>query len=153
MHTFSRMNSAVKVLTKVRGQKRLFLECDQRRDQAIIKALKIYFRKFCRKSKTRNFNLDFYLNNSDGSCPVPLLFFSLPLKWLILRQNETQRTRLGLPSISDWVFYPYPQSCTDGLTTGVSWRHNQIFWRRYVFIFYRYGASRTRTLRYYYKST
>ena len=50
------------------GDTRLFLECEQKRDQARSKALEIYFRQFCRKSNTRIFNLDFYSTNSVG-CP------------------------------------------------------------------------------------
>ena len=34
----------------------------------------------------------------------------LPLKWLILCQNETQRSYLGLPLLPYWGFYPYSQS-------------------------------------------
>ena len=56
------------VLTKWGSRLGLFLECDQKRDQAKSKALEIYFRKFCLTSNTRNFNLDFYLRNSFG-CP------------------------------------------------------------------------------------
>ena len=35
---------------------------------------------------------------------------SLPLTWLILHQNETERTCLWLPSLPQWVFYPYCRS-------------------------------------------
>ena len=49
-------------------ESRLSLDCDQKRDQAKIKALEIYFRKWCRKPNARNFNLDFYSSNSVG-CP------------------------------------------------------------------------------------
>ena len=41
---------------------RLFLKCDQKRDQAKSKALEISFWKFCRKSNTKYFSLDFYLS-------------------------------------------------------------------------------------------
>ena len=47
---------------------KLFLKYDQKREQAKSKILELYFRKFGRKSNTRNFNLDFYSSNSVG-CP------------------------------------------------------------------------------------
>ena len=54
----------------------------------------------------------------------------LPLKWLILRQNETQPTSLGLSSLPYWVFFtPIPRVSTD-VRSGVRWGHNQIFWHR-----------------------
>ena len=59
-------------------------------DQAKRKAIEMYFQKFCRKSKARNFDLDFY-----SSISVELV----ALKWLILHKNETKRTCLGLPSL------------------------------------------------------
>ena len=59
------------------------------------KALKSFYGKFCRQSSTRNINLDFSLEQLRW----------LPLKWLILRQNETQGTRLGFPSPPYWVFF------------------------------------------------
>ena len=55
LHKFSRINSPVKILTTGR-KTRLFLECDQKCDQAKSKAIEI------------NFNLDFYSSNSIG-CP------------------------------------------------------------------------------------
>ena len=55
---------------------RLFLECEQKHDQAKSKALENHFWKFCRKSNTRNFRAP----------------------------NETQRQCLGLPSLPYWVF-------------------------------------------------
>ena len=56
--------------------------------------------KFCRKSNTSNFRNRFLLEHLRW----------LPIKWLILSQNETQCQRLGLPSLPYWrFFYPYPQ--------------------------------------------
>ena len=72
------------------GETRLLLERDQKRDQAKKQSLRIFFGKFCRHSSTRNISLDLSLEQLRW----------LPLKWLILRQNETQGTRLGFPSPS-----------------------------------------------------
>ena len=49
LYEFLRMNSPVKILTKVGGggNTGLFLEWEQKRDQAKSKALEIYFRMFC----------------------------------------------------------------------------------------------------------
>ena len=73
LNKFARMNSTVKLLTRGgRGDARLFLERDQKRDQGKSKALEISSAKFFLPPSTRLF-----------------------LKWLILRHNETQDTRLG----------------------------------------------------------
>ena len=73
------MNSPGQFLTKRGGgETKWLLERDQKRDQAKKQSLKI----------TRNINLDFSLEQLRW----------LPRKWLILRQNETQGTRLGFPS-------------------------------------------------------
>ena len=77
------MNSPGQILTKRwGGETRLILERDQKRDQAKKQSLKIFFGKFCSQSSTRNINLDFSLDQLRW----------LPLKWFILRQNETQGT-------------------------------------------------------------
>ena len=81
------------------GGSRFLHECDQKRDQTKSKALERYFRKFRRNSKTRNVNLYFFLFEQ---------LRWLPLKWLILRQNETQHTCLirGLTLLIDPTAMP-----------------------------------------------
>ena len=68
LHEFTSQNFEGGVGGGGGGAPRLFLESEQKRDQARSKALEIYSRQFCRKSNTRIFNLDFYSTNSDG-CP------------------------------------------------------------------------------------
>ena len=58
MHKFSFMNQPVKILTK-QGGGRLGCSWSVTKHKA-IKSLEIYLRKCCRKSDTRDFNLDFY---------------------------------------------------------------------------------------------
>ena len=96
LHKFSRMNSHVKLLTKGEaggGGRRLGRSCSV--TKSVIKqknkALDISFAKFCRQSSTRKINLDFSLEQT----------YSLPLKCLILHQNETQGTHLVFPSLRD----------------------------------------------------
>ena len=104
LHKFSLINSPDKILTKWRGgeggETRSHRESDQKRDQAKSKALEIYFRTFCRKLNTKKLQSTVLLEQLRW----------LPLKWLILRQNETQRSYLGLPILPYWGFYPYSQS-------------------------------------------
>ena len=88
------MNSTVKLLTRGgRGETRLLLERDQKRDQAKSKGLEISFANCCHQLSTRTINPDFSLEQTHW----------LPLKWLILRQNET----LSYPTE---FFYTYPHS-------------------------------------------
>ena len=82
------------------GETRSYRESDQKLDQAKSKALEIYFRTFCRKSNTKKLQSRVLLEEMCW----------LPLKWLILCQNETQRSYLGLPLLPYWGFYPYSQS-------------------------------------------
>ena len=106
LHKFSLINSPDKILTKWRwvggegGETRSYRESDQKRDQAKSKALEIYFRTFCPKSNTKKLQSTVLLAQLRW----------LALKWLILRQNETQRSYLGLPILPYWGFYPYSQS-------------------------------------------
>ena len=77
LHKFSRMNSPVKVLTRGRGR----LGCSWGVTKSLItkqkaKTLEIYFRQFCHKSNTRNFNLDFYLSNSVGLVAPKMVNFA-----------------------------------------------------------------------------
>ena len=59
-------------------------------------SLRIVCAIFCRQqSSTKKINLDFSLEQLRW----------LPLKWLILFQNETQGTRLGFPSLRYWAVY------------------------------------------------
>ena len=88
------MNSTVKLLTRGgRGETRLLLERDQKRDQAKSKGLEISSANCCHQLSTRTINPDFSLEQTHW----------LPLKWLILRQNET----LSYPTE---FFYTYPHS-------------------------------------------
>ena len=74
---------------------RLLWECDQKRDQEKGKALEIYFRTFCHKSNTRNFNLEIYLSNCVGC----------PLKWLIFlpKQNATYMSGTPFPTLLSFL--------------------------------------------------
>lgn len=76
----------------------LFLECDQKHDQAKSKALDIYFQKFCCKLNTRNFNLDLNSSNSVGCA-----------------KNEMQCTSVwdSLPYPNE-VFTSTPRDCKGG---------------------------------------
>ena len=66
-------------------QTRLLLKRDQKCDQAKTKALELFSQYFVVSSRAqKKINLDFSLEQ----------LRSLPLKWLILFQNETQGTRL-----------------------------------------------------------
>ena len=59
------MNSTVKLLTKGgRGETRLLLERDQKRDQAKSETLEISSAKFCHQLSTRKINLDFSLEQT-----------------------------------------------------------------------------------------
>ena len=81
------------------GETRLLLERDQKGDQAKSKALELFSQYFVVSSRAqKKINLDFSLEQ----------LRSLPLKWLILFQNETQGTRLWFPSLRYWVFLPLP---------------------------------------------
>ena len=63
----------------------MLLERDQKRDQAKSKALELFSQYFVVSSRAqKKINLDFSLEQ----------LRSLPLKWLILFQNERQDTRL-----------------------------------------------------------
>ena len=86
------MNSPVKILTKLSvGENTwLFLECEQKRDQARSEALEIYFRKYCRMSNTRNFILDFLLNQ----------FCLLPLNGYFCAKTKR--------NVNVWGSLPYP---------------------------------------------
>ena len=67
------------------GETRLLLKRDQKCDQAKSKALELFSQYFVVSSRAqKKINLDFSLEQ----------LRSLPLKWLILFQNETQGTRL-----------------------------------------------------------
>ena len=85
------MNSPVKILTRGGrgvGETRLFLECDQKRDQA--------------KAKPEKFFSENFVLSRNQETSVWILTRATPLvapKMVILRQNETQRQYLGLPSL------------------------------------------------------
>ena len=73
-------------------------------------SLRIVFAIFRRQqSSTKNINLDFSLEQLRW----------LPLKWLIVFQNETQGTRLGFPSLQYWDFLPLPSESVRPV--GVRW--------------------------------
>ena len=65
LHQFSPMNSTVKLLTRGgRGETRLLLERDQKRDQGKSKALEISSSKFCHQLSKGKMNLDFSLEQT-----------------------------------------------------------------------------------------
>ena len=104
LHKFSFMNSPGQILTKRGGgETRLLLERDQKRDQAKKQSLKIFFWQILSSVEHKKHRSRFFTR------PTPLV----ALKWLILRQNETQGTRLGFPSPPYWVFFtPTLRVCT-----------------------------------------
>ena len=83
----------------------------KKHDQAKRKALEIYSRLFCRKSKERNFDQDFYSLN---------WLNWLPLKWLILLQkrNETYMFATPFPTLLSFLPLP-PESVKAEGRTGV----------------------------------
>ena len=91
--------STVKILTK-RGGGRLDCSWSVTEHKA-IKSLRNLFAKMLSSVGHKKLQTRFFL--------VQICW--LPLKWLILRQNETRRTCLGLTSLPYWVFLPlHPES-------------------------------------------
>ena len=77
------------------------LECDQKLDQAPkMQSLRNLFPKVLSQVEHKVLQSRLLLEQ----------LRSLPLTWLILHQNETERTCLWLPSPPQWVFYPYCRS-------------------------------------------
>ena len=103
LHKFSFRNSPCKILTK-RGGGRLGFSWSVTKSVAK------------QKSKLKKFICENFLRNSQAEHTKILSRFLLqqlrwlPLKWLILSQNETQHTLLEHPSLPYWVFYPYSQT-------------------------------------------
>ena len=103
LHKFSFRNSPCKILTK-RGGGRLGFSWSVTKSVAKQKA------------KLKKFICENFLRNSQAEhTKIQSRFLLqqlrwLPLKWLILSQNETQHTLLEHPSLPYWVFYPYSQS-------------------------------------------
>ena len=85
----------------------MFLECDQKRDQAKSKALEIYFRKFCFKPNTRNFNVDYYSSHYVGF-PEMAIFF--------VKTKRNVNIGDSLPCPTEF-FTPTTRVCTDGRCT------------------------------------
>ena len=101
------MNSTVKLLTRGgRGETRLLLERDQKRDQAKSKALEISSSKFCHQLSTRKINLDFSLEQT---------------RWLNIKMVDFGPKRNAFPPY--WVFFftPTLRVCIDGRRSMVRW--------------------------------
>ena len=99
LNKFARMNSTVKLLTRGgRGDARLFLERDQKRDQAKSKALEISSAKFFRPPSTRKINLEFFTRVSPLVVP----------KMVDFAPQRNARYTSGFPfSTLLSFFYPY----------------------------------------------
>ena len=99
LNQFSQINSPDKILIKWgrgKAETRLFRELYQVKSIA----LEIYFRRFCGRPNTRNFNLDFYLSSCVG-CPSKGFFCAKT------KQNVHVWDSIPYPTE---FFYPYFQS-------------------------------------------
>ena len=119
LNKFARMNSTVKLLTRGgRGDARLFLERDQKRDQGKSKALEISSAKFFPPPSTRKINLEFFTRANPLVVP----------KMVDFTPQRNARYTSGFPFSALLSFFtPTLRVCTDGRRSIVHWRHNQIF--------------------------
>ena len=92
------MNSTVKLLTRGgRGETRLLLERDQKRDQAKNKALEISSPKFCHQLSTRKINLDFsqikrrLIHNMDNFIGIIIRLSLQAIRVLLTALSSTPR--------------------------------------------------------------
>ena len=118
LNKFARMNSTVKLLTRGgRGDARLFLERDQKRDQAKSKALEISSAKFFRPPSTRKINLQFFTRASPLVVP----------KMVDFAPQRNARYTSGFPFSTLLSFFtPTLRVYTEGRRSIVRCRHNQI---------------------------
>ena len=97
------MNQPVQILTK-RGGGRLGCSWSVIKSVTKHKALKSLCNLFAKM-------LSYVGHKKLQSTFLLVQMRRFPLKWLILRQNETQRTTLGLSSLPYWIFLPlFPES-------------------------------------------
>ena len=118
LNKFARMNSTVKLLTRGgRGDARLFLERDQKRDQAKCKALEISSAKFFRPPSTRKINLQFFTRASPLVVP----------KMVDFAPQRNARYTSGFPFSTLLSFFtPTLRVYTDGRRSIVRCSYNQI---------------------------
>ena len=106
LHQFSPMNSTVKLLSRGgRGETRLLLERDLKRDQAKNKALEISSPKFCHQLSTRKINLDLsqikrrLIHNMDNFIGIIIRLSLQAIRVLLTALSSTPRKYNRLSSV------------------------------------------------------
>ena len=106
------MNSPVNLLmTKGRGEieTRLLLGCDQKRNQAISKALEIFSAKFCRQSRPRKISFRVFTRATPSvvhkmvACKPQKYFLSSLLSFRFFRQVKLEPRKPDSLNLRKWL--------------------------------------------------